>query len=337
MTVLALLAGSLAPARGDDSAPPTPRADIDARYRAELARLDRERIEALTRLAGSQKGAEAEQTYLEVFRLAIAGDNYRDAESAATRVLDAAGKKPPGGEVEVLARLVRIIAAADRGDFEASMRDLRTALAAVPGQPSARLQSRTTLALSEAYFRRLLRARQFAKAREVCDLVIAATSADPALRDHFTDYRRRLDLIGKPAPEIAGTDADGAAVKLADLKGKVVLIVFWATWCPPSAESVPLLRHALQLHEKDGFAILGVNLDTGPEQTKAVRRFLVDFAVPWPNVLSGGPDVASAYAVTEIPASVLLDRDGRVTTMDLSRDDLLEVLATALGKKSAAR
>jgi hypothetical protein len=51
----------------------------------------------------------------------------------------------------------------------------------------------------------------------------------------------------------------------------------------------------------------------------------------------GRPDIASAYAITEVPAGVLLDRDGRVITLDLARDDLLEAVGAALGKKAAAR
>ena len=68
-------------------------------------------------------------------------------------------------------------------------------------------------------------------------------------------------MIGKPAPEIEGKDVDGKPIRLADLKGKVVLVEFWATWCPPCVASFPTLRHLTRDYKDRGFAILGVNLD----------------------------------------------------------------------------
>src|SRR5262245_59359739 len=114
---LALLGGSAVPVRGEDPTPASTREAINAKYRTELARLERERIEALTRLAASQQGREAEQTYLEIFELAIASDDYRNAEPAAQRLLQAADAATAAGEAEGLARLVWILAEADRGDF----------------------------------------------------------------------------------------------------------------------------------------------------------------------------------------------------------------------------
>ena len=107
---------------------------IDADYQRQRARLDRERIERLTRLADSQKGGEAELTLLEVFRFAVSADRYADAEPAADRVIRAGSTTR---EVEFLAQLVKIIAEADRGDYDGSMRDLKAYLtAACPPRPS---------------------------------------------------------------------------------------------------------------------------------------------------------------------------------------------------------
>ena len=165
----------------------------------------------------------------------------------------------------------------------------------------------------------------------------SSRAEDPAVRDHFSGYRRRLELVGRPSPAIQGADPDGAAVRLDDLKGKVVLVVFWATWCPPCVERLPILGRALELHEKDGFAVLGVNLDSGPDRERLVRRFVVDFGVPWPSVLSGQGkrDIAAAYAVTEIPANVLIGRDGKVVTFDLGPANLLDTVAEAVGRPAA--
>lgn len=314
-------------------------ARIDADYQRQRTQLDRERIERLTRLAKSQKRGEAELTLLEVLRFAIATDRYDAAEPAADLAIRGGADSR---EAVFLAQLVKVVAEADRGDYDGSMRDLKAYLTApVPRgetETSPQGQSRTTLALSEAYFRRLVRGRRFDLAREVCDLAVKH-AADPALREHFEGYRRRLDLVGRPAPLIDGPDADGNPVRIEDFRGKVVLVVFWASWCSPCIERLPALTRAWELHEKDGLAIVGVNLDSGPDRDRLVRRFLVDYAIPWPTVLSGKAerDVAERYAVSEIPANVLIGRDGTVITFDLAPADLLHAVAGALKRTSGAR
>ena len=75
---------------------------------------------------------------------------------------------------------------------------------------------------------RLIRDGRYDSARKVCELACRENAA-PALRDHFKDRMTGLDLVGKAAPPITGTDVDGHPVSLADLAGKVVLVDFWAT------------------------------------------------------------------------------------------------------------
>jgi thiol-disulfide isomerase/thioredoxin len=311
---------------------------IDADYQQQRTRIDRERIERLTRLAASQRKGEAELTYLEVFRFAIACDRYVPAEPAAERVISSGTTSQ---EVEFLAQLVNIIAEAERGDYDGSMRDLKAYLGAATlrAAPAPQIQARTVLTIGEAYFRRLVQGRRFDLARDVCDLIISREPVNQAVRDHFAGYRRRLDLVGRPAPAIQGTDVDGGAVRLDDLKDKVVLVVFWATWCNPCVEKIPILNRTLELYEKDGFAILGVNLDSGPERVRLVRRFLVEFGIPWPNVLGGEgvQDIAGSYAVSEIPANLLIGRDGKVVTFDLTGAELLQAVSQAVRPPSRPR
>jgi thiol-disulfide isomerase/thioredoxin len=192
--------------------------------------------------------------------------------------------------------------------------------------------------IGEAYFRRLIRGRRFDLARELCELLTTQAKV-PAVREHFAGYRQRLDLIGRPAPAITGSDPEGAEVRLDGVKGKVVLVVFWATWCPPCTERLPVLSHALELHEKAGFSVVGVNLDSGPDREQLVRKFLVEFGIGWPNILNGqgARDIAARYGVSEIPANVLIGRDGTVLTMDLEASNLLDAVAQAVGRDRPSR
>ena len=130
-------------------------------------------------------------------------------------------------------------------------------------------------------------------------------------------------------------------VRLADFQGDVVLVVFWASWCLPNAEEVSRLEAVYAAYRDRGLRILGINLDALQEGGKspdavrpAVRRFLLEHNVPWPNLIngSGDQDYARSYAVTEIPANVLIGRDGTVIHIDLTRSNLEKVVARAVGR-----
>ena len=141
----------------------------------------------------------------------------------------------------------------------------------------------------------------------------------------------RLNLLGKPAPAIVATDVDGKPVSLAELKGRIVLVDFWATWCPPCVASIPALSELARKYHDRGFVILGVNVDAMHEDVQemkkalpTVRRFLVRHRVTWTDLLNGQgtADVAAAYGVEEIPANFLIGRDGKVVAVEQSGDAL---------------
>ena len=111
----------------------------------------------------------------------------------------------------------------------------------------------------------------------------------PALKEHFKHRMARLVLVGQAAPQISGTDVDGHPVSLAGFKGKVVLVDFWATWCPPCVAAIPSMSALERKYRDRGFVILGVNVDAMHEDVKEaktalinVRRFLVETRVTRP-------------------------------------------------------
>jgi len=150
----------------------------------------------------------------------------------------------------------------------------------------------------------------------------------------------RLKLLGKNAPPISGTDVDGQAVSLAGLKGKVVLINFWATWCPPCVAEIPRLNTLAEKFHDGGFEVLGINDDAMHEDVKdpksavtVVRRFLVSQNISWTNVLNrtGANDFTKPYGVEDIPANFLIGRDGKVIALELSGDGLERSVSQAVG------
>ena len=240
-----------------------------------------------------------------------------------------------------MAALVQVLGRTQKGEHDLALADLK-ALFQQPvtgGQAAEAPVSDLALTVGEAFLQRLIHDGRYDIARKLCE-VGCAVEARPTLKEHFEDRMARLDLLGKPAPPISGKDVDGKPVSLADLRGKVVLVDFWATWCPPCVASIPALNALAQKYHDQGFAILGVNVDAMHEDVKdetaalqAVRRFLVKQNVSWLDLLNGqgDSDFATAYGVEQIPASYLVNRDGKIVALDQRGEMLERAVVHALG------
>jgi thiol-disulfide isomerase/thioredoxin len=128
------------------------------------------------------------------------------------------------------------------------------------------------------------------------------------LAGFFQGIARAVDK-GQTAPEIALKTLAGETVKLSALKGKVVLVDFWASWCGPCRESMPVLEKLSKSYKEQGFVVLGVNIDNDAE---AARKFLKDLPVSFQVVNDVQKQVAKAYAPPTMPSSYLIDRQGKV-------------------------
>jgi thiol-disulfide isomerase/thioredoxin len=123
-----------------------------------------------------------------------------------------------------------------------------------------------------------------------------------------------LDLAGREAPEFQVKSLGGKTFGLDALKGKPVLLDFWATWCAPCRRSMPVLdKLALELKNTD-LVILGVN--TG-EDRKVVEAFLKKRPFEYPAVLSGESGILESYQVTAYPTFILIGRDGKIVANDI--------------------
>jgi cytochrome c biogenesis protein CcmG/thiol:disulfide interchange protein DsbE len=113
--------------------------------------------------------------------------------------------------------------------------------------------------------------------------------------------------VGDPAPEISAVGLDGQPVRLSSLRGRPVLVNFWASWCVPCRQEMPLLRDELQQHSADGFAIVGVIFK---DQGDPAREFARAFGATWPSALDPDGAIAKAYRVVAPPQSYFVDRNG---------------------------
>jgi len=341
--VLALAAATPGLVRAQESKPVAESLlAIDQDYGRGLKKLDQKRLDDLRKLAGGLEPKEAAVAYEHLFRLAIAGDLFQEAEPAADAVI---GESETSPTCQVLARLVKLVAEVDRGEFDQSLADLRDILgrdekAAEKAAGTFRLTTEEVIEVCEGYYQRLLHAGRPDIARKAFEMAVGH-AARPEVKDFLTARLNRLKLVGAPAPPIRGLDLDGKPFDLANAKGKVVLVVFWASWCLPNAVEVEWLQQVYNAHHGQGLEIVGVNLDLLQSEKPTletllpnIRRFAIDYNLRWPNVISqpGDKDIAAAYGVTEIPANVIIGRDGNIAAIDLPRKSLAPAIARLVGR-----
>lgn len=149
---------------------------------------------------------------------------------------------------------------------------------------------------------------------------------------------KRLGLLNNEM-ELAGDTFEGQPFDLKSLKGKVVLVDFWATWCGPCRGEIPNMKEQYELYHEKGFEIVGVSID---DDRKALEEFLGEEKLPWihlhQNDGTGSHANAERYAINAIPACFLIDQSGKVVNLNCRGPVLAAMLEKLLGpvEKKAA-
>ena len=138
---------------------------------------------------------------------------------------------------------------------------------------------------------------------------------------------------GSVAPELEFSDPDGKVRKLSDLRGKVVLIDFWASWCGPCRKENPHVRAMYERYHDRGFEVFSVSLDNNKDRWKDA---IAKDNLSWPNHVSDlkgwGSAAAKLYGVSSIPSTFLVDKEGRIIAKGLRGEQLTAVLEQIFGK-----
>jgi cytochrome c biogenesis protein CcmG/thiol:disulfide interchange protein DsbE len=117
-------------------------------------------------------------------------------------------------------------------------------------------------------------------------------------------------LVGRPAAEFALRSFDGQPVSLGALRGKVVVLNFWASWCFPACyEEAPALERGWRAYRDRDVMVIGVDIQ---DKEEAARKFLADFALSFPNAPDPGGKVSIDYGVYGVPETFFIDRAGRI-------------------------
>lgn len=164
----------------------------------------------------------------------------------------------------------------------------------------------------------------------VFGLVLAFSFSD---RPEAKDIRARGPKIGDMAPEISLADANGKIISLASLKGKIVLLDFWASWCKPCRQENPsLVRtyekfHTARFKKASAFTIYSVSLDDdlGKWQT-AIKKDKLSWENHVSDLMRWESPAAATYGVESIPSNFLLDETGKIIGINLSAKDLDQAL-----------
>jgi peroxiredoxin len=114
---------------------------------------------------------------------------------------------------------------------------------------------------------------------------------------------------GGPAPAFTLAALTGQQATLSQYKGQVVMLNFWATWCGPCQQEIPLLDQMYKKYKPAGFTLIGVNVD---KEAAPVKDLLARKPVSYPVLLDPANQVSKAYHVDEMPSSVIIDRKGEI-------------------------
>jgi len=130
-------------------------------------------------------------------------------------------------------------------------------------------------------------------------------------------------------PAIAGTTLDGDSLDVADLRGRIVVVNSWASWCGPCREETPAFVELSKGVDPDDVAVVGLNVT---DDETAARDFVEEFAMPYPSIVDAEGDILAripGVPPSSLPSTVILDREGRIAARVIGATDAME-LATLI-------
>lgn len=168
---------------------------------------------------------------------------------------------------------------------------------------------------------------------EVLIAIVTILGAPEASRAEAAELLQKLNLTAYPRgttpPEFSGRTTNGQTVSLAGLRGKVVLVNFWATWCLECRPEMPLFEQLHRDFAAQGLVVLGVNVREG---SPAIQKYARELGLTFPLVLDPKGEVYASYGVIGLPTTFLIGRDGRAVALAIGPREWAGTEARALIK-----
>lgn len=281
-------------------------------------RHDRALVRELSEyLIRNPKAEDREQAYAALFNKAIEHDWFAEQEEAANRYL----KDEPDGPVRALAQIIATMARAEAGQYPEALERFKELMAGLGSSD----QEEFALSFAETLASSAVTAGAIDAARQTHQALAEAFPDSAEIRQQVEAETNRLNLVGRPLTNVEAQDLSGKTFRLSSLRGKYVLVDFWATWCGPCLVELPRIQEAYRKHHEAGLEVVSVSLD---ETRSAVVDFVKVRQLPWIQLHNGtaGADLVEAFGVTSIPASYLIDPEGTVIRLDLRGAKLDAVL-----------
>jgi peroxiredoxin len=126
-----------------------------------------------------------------------------------------------------------------------------------------------------------------------------------------SDHKHQVGIKkGNMAPDFTLSSLDGKVMKLSDLKGKKVILNFWASWCPPCKAEIPHMQSFYEDEKDNHVVILAVNLTTAEKNTANVEQFVKEYGITFPVLLDSQGEIGNVYQAFTIPTSYIIDSNG---------------------------
>lgn len=163
--------------------------------------------------------------------------------------------------------------------------------------------------------------------------LFAVLSLQSCSRDKGKPVERTVSLEAGIASDFTLTDTTGRKISLSSYKGQVVLLEFWATWCPPCRATIPELIALQEKYKTKGLVVLAVAVDEGQDLAGKLSAFSRENNINY-TVLLGNESAAKAYNISSIPASFLIGKDGKILKVVIGAVENLESMMSPLIDKA---
>lgn len=258
-----------------------------------------------------------DSAYRWVFQLALDYRFESDAVQLSAQYLE---RPQPVTSVRKLAQQVLILGQARQGKTEKAKIAF---LQYLKEQPAYTAEQNISFALQLASEAQLQ--QQYSLAADIYGNTARRFNLNPQIRDLCENKVAKLRLINETPPPIAALDIAKQRVDISSYRGKVLLIDFWATNCPPCLEELPHMKRLYEKYHSRGLEILGISLDV---HQKTVVEFQRKRQIPWRLMMieASAGSLRQPYKVASIPTVYLVNRDGKIVQFDLRGHDLAKAI-----------